>query len=208
MASSSSSTAPGGCGAAAAQANTRSTQKREPTPSSLSTPTLPPINAARSLTMARPRPLPPWRRVLDASTCSKASKIVPSWSDAMPMPVSVTATRTVSARASCASTSRSRRTLPRSVNLVALCSRLTSSWRSRNGSALTRCGRRGETVQRSSIGRSRAVTATSSTASATSSRRSMSAGLRRSLPFSIRDRSSTSLISASSALAERCAVCT
>ena len=41
--------------------------------------------------MARPRPVPPNRRVVDPSACLKASKIVSCFSGGMPMPVSVTA---------------------------------------------------------------------------------------------------------------------
>ena len=70
-----------------------SNQKVEPSSSRLSTPTRPPISSASSLTIARPRPLPPWRRVLDASTWVNASNTESNWSSAMPMPVSRTSKR-------------------------------------------------------------------------------------------------------------------
>ena len=46
-------------------------QNSDPSPTWLSTPTLPPISSARRLLMAKPRPVPPYLRVVDASPCSK-----------------------------------------------------------------------------------------------------------------------------------------
>ena len=42
-------------------------QKRLPWPGSLSTPVLPPIMSTRRRVMARPRPVPPYLRVVDPS---------------------------------------------------------------------------------------------------------------------------------------------
>ena len=80
-------------GAATALFRRSSSQKVEPSSIRLSTPTRPPISSASSLTIARPRPLPPWRRVLEASTWVKASNTESNWSGAMPMPVSRTSKR-------------------------------------------------------------------------------------------------------------------
>ena len=48
-----------------------------PLPSSLVTSMVPPISSASRLEMARPRPVPPYLRVVDASACSKAWKQTP-----------------------------------------------------------------------------------------------------------------------------------
>ena len=44
-------------------------QKSEPCPSALSRPISPPISSTSRLEMARPRPVPPYRRVVEASAC-------------------------------------------------------------------------------------------------------------------------------------------
>ena len=46
-------------------------QKVLPSPGSLSTPTCPPISSVSRLEMARPRPVPPYLRVVEASACEK-----------------------------------------------------------------------------------------------------------------------------------------
>ena len=46
-----------------------------PPPSSLSTHTRPPINSTSADEMASPSPVPPKRRVVDVSACSKALKM-------------------------------------------------------------------------------------------------------------------------------------
>ena len=65
-------------------------QNVEPLPSSLSTPIWPPIISTSRLQMARPSPVPPYLRVVDASTCMKAWNSELTRSGGMPMPVSVT----------------------------------------------------------------------------------------------------------------------
>ena len=82
--------------------------------------------------MARPRPVPPYLRLVLASACWKASNTIFCFSTGMPMPVSVTSKATtelawLSAMLSgrqpvCAGTTRSR-TLPWAVNFRALDSR-------------------------------------------------------------------------------------
>ena len=48
----------------------------------------PPISATIRFEMLRPRPVPPYLRVVDESTCVKLSKMVPILSLGIPMPVS------------------------------------------------------------------------------------------------------------------------
>ena len=68
----------------------RLTKNREPCPGALSIRMLPPINVRRRRQMARPRPLPPYRRVVEPSACENDSKTFACASGAMPIPVSCT----------------------------------------------------------------------------------------------------------------------
>ena len=83
------------------------------------------------LVIASPSPVPPKRRVIEVSACSKARNRALFLSAAMPMPVSSTSTRAISVDGSKRAWIR---TWPRSVNLIALPSRFTTAWRSRVGS--------------------------------------------------------------------------
>ena len=117
-----------------------SNQNVEPWPASDSTPMLPPIRVTMRWQITRPRPVPPYRRVVDASAWLKAWNRRSCADLPMPMPVSRT-----SKRSRCwAAVSRRRLaltvTLPRSVNFTALLIRLLSTWRRRTGSPRT--GRR------------------------------------------------------------------
>ena len=106
----------------------------EPLPTSLSTHIRPPMSSASRLLMARPRPVPPKRRVVEASTWLKDWKSRPMPAGGMPMPVSFTL-KTISAvspSTDCGRTVSS--TSPRSVNFRALPRRLTSTCRNRDGS--------------------------------------------------------------------------
>ena len=114
-----------------------SNQKVEPCPASDSTPMRPPIRSMMRLEIASPRPVPPYRRVVEASAWLKAwnRRSCADW--AMPMPVSRTSNRSW-----CwALVSPIRRTviamLPRSVNFTALLIRLLSTWRRRTESPRT-----------------------------------------------------------------------
>ena len=60
-----------------------------PWPGSLSTVMSPPIIRQNRRLMARPRPVPPNLRVVEASAWVKASKSLASCSGVMPMPVSL-----------------------------------------------------------------------------------------------------------------------
>ena len=89
----------------------------EPAPTSLSTPISPPSIRTIRLLMASPSPVPPYRRLMDASACPNDSKRRSTASGEMPIPVSDTSKRSRSAPASPAKTAR--QTSPRSVNLTA-----------------------------------------------------------------------------------------
>ena len=65
-----------------------------PLPGSLSTPISPPISSTSRLQIASPRPVPPKRRLVEASAWENASNRRPSCSSVIPMPVSRTSKRT------------------------------------------------------------------------------------------------------------------
>ena len=98
--------------------------KTLPAPGALRTTISPSISRARLREMARPRPVPPWRRASGSSAREKRwkSRATVAWS--MPMPLSMTS------NSSCGSPSGPVRwrqhstTLPASENLMALFSRL------------------------------------------------------------------------------------
>ena len=114
----------------------------DPTPSSLRTVRSPPISRARRRLMASPSPVPPCWRVRLMSACSNSSKTAASRSAAIPGPVSSTRTKahgpSPSTRASGGGSSAVPALTvtrpPRGVNLTALESRLSSTWRTRSSS--------------------------------------------------------------------------
>lgn len=93
--------------------------------------------------MLNPRPVPPYLRVVEESTWVKLSKIPWSLSAGMPMPVSETEKRNAPDAARSGSIRSA--TSPRSVNLIALPSKFTSTWRKRVGSPVTQAGTSGWT---------------------------------------------------------------
>src|ERR1019366_5232161 len=108
--------------------------KSEPFPGSLRTEISPPIRRHILRLMARPKPVPPYFRVVEASPWEKAWNSRVCCSGAMPMPVSFTLTTSHSlgpARSRRASTETS----PSLVNLHALATRLSRLWRKRVRSA-------------------------------------------------------------------------
>ena len=78
--------------------------------------------------------MPPYLREVEASAWVKAWKSRPSWSGVMPMPVSVTR-KVIQSPSGFASRVTWMATVPFSVNLDALDSRLKSTWRTRVTSA-------------------------------------------------------------------------
>ena len=64
----------GAGGGGAAEGPTRTENENvEPSPGTLSTETAPPMSSASRFEIARPRPVPPYRRVVELSACVKAS---------------------------------------------------------------------------------------------------------------------------------------
>ena len=100
---------------------------------------VPPMRSTMRREIASPRPVPPNLRVVPPSACSNSSKMRACASGAMPMPVSRTAKRDLARRAPGSTTIA---TPPCSVNFTALPARLSSTWRSRAASPMTRPGRR------------------------------------------------------------------
>ncbi len=109
-----------------------------PCPNSLVATMSPPIARAKPRLIVSPSPVPPKRRVVEASAWTKGSKIDSSLSAGMPMPLSLTSIRY--SAGSAASRRSTTRTLPRSVNLIALPTRLVRIWRRRAGSQLSVAG--------------------------------------------------------------------
>ena len=68
---------------------------------------MPPSSAANSRLIDRPRPVPPYLRLVVPSACWNASKMIASFSSEMPMPVSVTANATTCPAAASDGTSKS-----------------------------------------------------------------------------------------------------
>jgi len=131
--------------------------KTLPSPGTLSAVIEPPRSWASSRLMDRPRPVPPYLRLVVPSACWKAPKMVSSCSSAMPMPVSLTrkdsagplrltrsGSRSASAGSMCSST------VPASVNFTAFDSRLRSTWRSRDSSVSSSPAMPGAVVTRKS----------------------------------------------------------
>ena len=134
----------------------------EPRPGSLSTRISPPMRAQSRWQMARPRPVPPYLRVVEESTCENNLNSSFLFSCGMPMPVSRTAIsmRQGSARAvagpaagvgtvpepwcgpggGISAGDTSTETQPRGVNFTALFRRLTMIWRSRVTSPTIQAG--------------------------------------------------------------------
>lgn len=108
-----------------------------PRPRTLSTQMRPRMRATSSDEMVRPSPVPPKRRVVDASAWANASKMAACRSSGMPMPVSRTARCSCTPPADSPSLKTNTITWPCSVNLMALLTRLTSTWRSRPRSPMS-----------------------------------------------------------------------
>src|SRR6185369_859109 len=93
-----------------------------PRPTSLSTQMRPPCKVTSRFEIARPRPVPPYRRVVELSACRNSSNTYACASGLMPTPVSATETVTHPSAAAAET-----ETVPRSVNFTALASMLAST---------------------------------------------------------------------------------
>ena len=120
-----------------------SNQNVLPTPGSVSTPMSPSMRATSCRAVARPRPAPPYWRVLEESPWEKASKSPARTESVIPIPVSLTSNRSP-ARPWASPTSRTRRVIsPAEVNFTALLARLKRICRIRAPSPRTTSGSRG-----------------------------------------------------------------
>jgi hypothetical protein len=79
-----------GAGAGSVTSTGTSAVKTVPWPGWLVTRMSPPISWQNLRLIARPRPVPPYLRVVEASACTNAPKSFPTCSGVIPMPVSVT----------------------------------------------------------------------------------------------------------------------
>src|SRR3989449_574266 len=166
----------------------------------------PPIISTSCLLIARPRPEPPCLRVVDPSAWANSSKMWDCAAALMPAPVSLTSKRSVTF---CAVSSRPATritTEPCSVNLIALPTRLVSTWPRRRGSPLTWVARFAGMLQASSSPLAWARSARRSTTSSSVRRRSMSTFSSSSFPASILEKSRRSLMMPSRFWPERCTV--
>ncbi len=160
-------------------------RKVEPLPCSLSTEIVPPISSTRRLEMARPSPVPPKRRVVDASTWLKEVKSRSIRSGGIPIPVSRTQSSSRYEPFPAASASTRTITSPASVNLTPFESRFSSTCRRRAPSPRIPAGTVSSMRQPSSIPFSHPRGATMSSAPSTQSRRRNGSRSRSSLPASI-----------------------
>ena len=193
--SSTAEAASGGAARARAVGRVTSNQKVEPSPSRLLTPTSPPISSTIRLQMASPRPVPPKRRETETSAWVKRSKTLGSCSAGMPTPVSVTSARSRAVPSPAGACETRSVTDPWAVNLTALERKLSSTWRSRLTSPLTRPAPSALTDSVRPLAAawplSRSITAPASTAG------SNGAGSRSTAPASRREKSRTPLTSSS-----------
>ena len=112
-------------------------QNVEPSRGTLSTPISPPMSSTSCLLIASPRPVPPYRRVVEPSSWEKQSKIIDWLERLIPTPLSSTSNLISSDADDSLKTENRATTSPLSVNFTALPMRFTRTWRSRNGSPRT-----------------------------------------------------------------------
>ena len=105
-----------------------------PLPGLLSIAIWPRIRWTNRWLITRPRPVPPNLRVIEPSAWVKAWKSWSMTSCSIPVPVSVTWKRKPMVSSTTSQTVAETVTLPHSVNLIALLTRLNNTWPSRMGS--------------------------------------------------------------------------
>ncbi len=112
------------CAAGSASGSDSSIENVDPAPGVLANSSLPPISSTSWRDIARPRPVPPKRRVVDASSWANSSNMRAWFSGAIPTPVSATSSRTLSgcqevlSACACCNGRTRRMTSPRSVNFT------------------------------------------------------------------------------------------
>ena len=174
----------------------------EPLPGSLVKVTSPPIIRQKFFVMARPRPVPPKSRVVEASAWANVSNTRACCSGVMPMPVSLTRKIIQSPLWEEASRAASSVIFPFFVNLLALLRRLNKAWRTLVMSAFIAPRFGGQCI---SIVFEFFWTSNWTVALMSSSKLGISKVSRYNsiLPASILDKSSTSLINSSKCLPAR-----
>ena len=181
-------------------------QKVLPWPTSLVTPISPPMSSTSWREMARPRPVPPYRRVVPASAWENDSN-TGAWSlSAIPIPVSTTWKRMIVDVASPPAMVSSSTTSPEGVNFTALPTRLVTIWRRRPGSPRSTAGISTGTLHTSSRPLAWAGWENMPATSSTRPRRSKSMLSRSRRPASILEKSRMSLRMLSRASPDACTV--
>ena len=177
-------------------------EKVEPMPGVEVTSILPCIRSMMRLEIARPRPVPPKRRLIESSACENSPNSLPMCSGAMPMPVSRTQHSIVAAPAFWCRQRAPISIAPVSVNLIALTARLSMTCCNRAGSPTSMGGKPGSVTARMARPFSAAFAATMLTA--WSSKAAGENGIDSSsiLPASSLEKSSRSLSSRSRLLLE------
>ena len=175
--------------------------KVEPTSGVLCTVMVPPMRSTSAWVMYSPSPVPPKRRVVEASPCPKARKRRACTSGVMPMPLSATRTTKCAGPPSAASTRSA--TCPRRVarpllNLMAFPTRLYSTCRTRMASQATRAGSSGAMNSARSTSLATATGVSVAHTSSTRGRRSWSPTSKVRWPASILDTSRMSSMTARS----------
>ncbi len=181
-------------------------QNVDPLPAALSRPISPPILSTSSRLIASPRPVPPKRRVVEASACENLRNNCARASSEMPMPVSSTEMRTIAFPSRRPVRFISINTCPRAVNFRAFPVRFMSTCRTRAASPITNCGVLGPQRIATSMPFSCAAGAINSPTSATTASRSKERDSITSLPASIFEKSRMSFKIVSNASAELFAV--
>ncbi len=124
--------------AALATGRSRLNAKLLPWPSTLLNCNLPPMSSTRRWLMARPKPVPPKRRVVELSACENPENIWLWFSPEMPMPESSTENSMLATPACNCFWRNDNTTWPCAVNLMALPPRLTNTWCRRMASPTNR----------------------------------------------------------------------
>ena len=182
--------------------SSRLNQNVAPRPGSLTMPISPPICSTSPLTITRPRPVPPYWRVIEASAWLKSLKTLCCWSFDKPIPVSLISTLIFAIFRSISVLEIVILMWPAGVNLMALFNRLVRICLSRRPSLSTASGVPAWMIKASSSSFSLALGARSCMVSSTTSRRLTGAVSSTNLPASNLEKSSMSLMMANRLLAE------
>ncbi len=170
-----SNAAPSGASGAASGASAAgagaSNQNVEPRPGALSAPIWPPIISTSRRLIASPSPVPPYRRVVDASAWAKRWNSAAILASGMPMPVSLTSTLRRPSRQLAHS-----RISPSVVNFAALDRKFSVTCRNRPTSPINQVGASSANSSLSAVPRADADPSTIAAAASIMARRSKAIG--------------------------------